>query len=401
MIVFVILGAGSSAAGDQADAEKPGAESEPPAEAVLAAIPFHPYPDPTRIMLDLAPEGRRPFVLMLATSTSHSVITPLMARQLRVSVRSIKDTRYRRKTRLGRDLQFWVDTQSSDTGSRTGWEYGFLGDNFLREYVLEIDYPGRVVRFLDPEIYEVPEVVSAPDESVVSLRSGSTSIEVSFEIDGHEMRGLLSTGSPETVMLSGAFAKQAGIDVESLPVLGRIQGTVGPAEVRLYETDGFRFAGFDFEPIPILVSPSGWYNQAGPTDSLIGYDILRQFVLRIDYKRQRMWLRRVGDTHTTFGGMPYPGAKALLDGMTAARSGVPSEEKAEQLREDSARRDRENAERFEREKDNRLYVEVPGGWVLVEGHRLRRGPAEGEKWVSFEEMQRIKRERAEAERETP
>ena len=39
---------------------------------------------------------------------------------------------------------------------------------------------------------------------------------------------------------------------------------------------------------------------------------------------------------------------------------------------------------------------VPGGWVLLEGHRLRRGPAEGEKWVGFEEMQRIKRVRAEA-----
>ncbi len=356
-----------------------GAAADPPAEAVVGAIPFQRLDDVTRIMLDLAPEGHRPFVLMLDTGASHSVLTPLMARALSVTVRRNKSSPYRRSTRLGRDLQFWIDTRSSDTGSKTGWEYGLLGGNFLIGYVLEIDYPGRVVRFLDPKKYEVPERVDAPAERVVPIRASGTRIGVSVEIDGQEVKVLLDTGGTSTVVLSGRTAEEIGIDVKSLPELGEMGTALGPMEVRIYETDRFRFAGFDFDPTPILVSPRGSYNLGGPTDSVIGYDVLRQFVIRIDYERQRMWLRHSGETNTTLFGTAYPGIQALLTPTQATTSdGLPSEEEAQRLREDAARRDREQRERFEREKASALYVEVPGGWVRLEGYRLRRGPAEGE-----------------------
>ena len=40
------------------------------------------------------------------------------------------------------------------------------------------------------------------------------------------------------------------------------------------------------------VAPQGFYNQGFPGDSLIGYDLLAQFLVRIDYPRRRLWLRR-------------------------------------------------------------------------------------------------------------
>lgn len=33
-------------------------------------------------------------------------------------------------------------------------------------------------------------------------------------------------------------------------------------EVRLHETDAFRFAGFPFGRVPVVVSPRGWSNMA-------------------------------------------------------------------------------------------------------------------------------------------
>lgn len=62
---------------------------------------------------------------MLDTGATFSVFTPLFVRSLGVTVRRTKSTPYRRATKLGRDLQFFVDTESSDTGSRTNWEYGY------------------------------------------------------------------------------------------------------------------------------------------------------------------------------------------------------------------------------------------------------------------------------------
>jgi hypothetical protein len=104
---------------------------EVPAGAIVGDLPFLAHPQLNRIYLNLAPEGARPFRLLLDTGAEASVLTPLYARELGVTVRRARDTENRRETVLGRDLEFWIDTQSSESGSRTGWEYGLLGGNFL------------------------------------------------------------------------------------------------------------------------------------------------------------------------------------------------------------------------------------------------------------------------------
>ena len=53
-----------------------------------------------------------------------------------------------------------------------------------------------------------------------------------------------------------------------------------------------RFGNFEFGRLPILVAPRGFYNIAGSTDSVLGYEALEPFIMRIDYKRKRIWLKR-------------------------------------------------------------------------------------------------------------
>jgi hypothetical protein len=247
--------------------------------------------------------------MMLDTGASDSVVTPRFARELGVRVRRIKNTPYRRSTRLGRDLQFWVDTTSSDTASRTGWEYGLLGGEFLDDYVLEIDFPGRRVRFLDPKQYEVPEAVDAPGERVAPLVRAATRISVPIRVNGHELSVLLDTGAPGTAILSGKAAGKAGIDVGSLPVFGETGTVLGAMKTSFYEAADFAFAGFELGTVPVLVAPKGWYNQAGPNDSVVGYDVLAPFVVRIDYRKQRLWLKRVDSGPIRFQGSDYDLAK--------------------------------------------------------------------------------------------
>jgi len=311
---------------------------EPAAEAIVATLPFAPSRERNRVMVDLAPEGGRPFVMMLDTGASDSVVTPRLARELGVRVRRLKTTPYRRATRLGRDLQFWVDTQSSDTASRTGWEYGLLGGEFLDDYVLEIDFPARQVRFLDPKHYEVPEQVEAPDERVLRFQRRATRISVPVRVNGHDVSVLLDTGAPWTGVLSGKAARSAGIDVAALPAFGRAGTVLGPMETSLYEATDFAFAGFELGTVPLSVAPKGWYNQAGPSDSVIGTEVLAPFVVRIDYGRERLWLKRQSDAAITFNGSDYALAKqsgafmipsgdgwgvwAVLPDSPAARRGV-------------------------------------------------------------------------------
>jgi predicted aspartyl protease len=311
---------------------------EPPPDAVIATLPFAESREPNRVMVDLAKEGARPFVMMLDTGASHSVITPGMARELGVRVRKVKDTPYRRATRLGRDLQFWVDTRSSDTASRSGFEYGLLGGEFLDDYVLEIDFPAKTVRFLDPTRYEVPEAVDAPDERVVALLRSATRVSVPIRVNGLELPVMLDTGAPWPAALSGRLAQQAGVDVEALAPFAEAGTVIGPMETRLYEASGFELCGFALGTVPLLVAPKGWYNQAGNNDSVIGYDVLAPFVIRLDYARKRLWLKRMHVEPIRFNGADYtlarqvgafatevPGGHAVwrvIPGTPAAKLGV-------------------------------------------------------------------------------
>jgi predicted aspartyl protease len=278
---------------------------DPPPAAVVAVLPFTSGPELNRVMVDLAPEGSRSFVMILDTGASDSVITPRMARELGVRVRALKDTPYRRSTRPGRDLQFWVDTQSSDTASRTGWEYGLLGGEFLDDYVLEIYFPGKTVRFLDPKRYEVPEEVDAPDEHVVELVRSATRVSVPIRVNGHELVVMLDTGDPGTGVLSGKAAREAGIDVAALPDFGGVGTVLGEMKTSLYEEPSFELAGVALGRVALRVAPKGWYNQGAGNDSTIGYDVLAPFVIRIDYPRKRLWLRRASAEPIRFDGADY------------------------------------------------------------------------------------------------
>lgn len=285
------------------------AAHDPPPEAIVATLPFAPSREANRVMVDLAPEGGRPFVMLLDTGASESVVTPGMARDLGVRVRKLKDTPYRRSTRLGRDLQFWVDTSSSDTGSRSGWEYGLLGGEFIDDYVVEIDFPGRQVRFLDAKRFAVPETVDAADEHVVPVKRSATRISVPIRVNGHEVYVLLDTGDPGTGVLSGQAAREAGIDVASLPAFGSVGTVVGEMRTSLFEEPAFQLGGIALGPVALRVAPKGWYNQAGPNDSTIGYDLLSPFVIRIDYARRRLWLKHVERRPIRFDGADYALAK--------------------------------------------------------------------------------------------
>ena len=292
LITLAVLSSSTAAAEGAAD---------PPLDALLSAIPFAEGPV-TRVMVDLAPRGHDPFVMMLDTGAAQSVITPIMARRLGVRVRATKSTPYRRATVLGRDLQFWVDTQAHTSGSATGWEYGLLGGEFIDDYVVEIDYPGRTVRFYDKKKYEVPKTVDAPDERVVRFKKSGTRIFTDVEIGGKKTQVLVDTGAPLSMALSGKSMKQLGLPMEDLPAWGKIAGVVGETDAFLLQPDVFRWAGFEFEQQPTLVTPRGLFNMGGNTDSALGYDVLRQFVIRIDYRRKRLWLKRSGDPTVTFFG---------------------------------------------------------------------------------------------------
>jgi hypothetical protein len=311
------------------------------------------------------------------------------------------------------------------------------------------------VTFLNPKKFRVPEKVDAPNEAVVPIRVVSGRPIVKIGMNGKSIGVLLDTGAHDPMIMSGAAAKKLGVDVESLPSFGVFGTVLGSMPVSFYETESFTMGKFEFDLMPVMVAPKGWYNQGSNSDSVIGYDTLRQFTIRIDYPRERMWLRRVS-TMVTYQGVDYalirkaglflhaqptayvvtrvladtpasrlglqrgdalmqPGGPELADldeliekvvaggpirVMRQTSDGqwmettLPEEsdqQRRKRLAEESSERDRAGAELWEREKKEALYYLRDGGWMKVDSRRRRKGPSDGEVWVNFEEMQRIKR----------
>lgn len=281
-----------------------GAASAVPEDAVVAVVPFSQIDEPNRIYVNLSEEGAEPLHWLLDTGATGSVMTPVAARRLGVSVRSIKETPYRRKTRIGRDVQFWVDVRSSDTGSRTGWEYALLGGDFLREYVVELDFTERRVRFLDAERYTLREVAPASEQEVLTLRDSPRPI-AEISVNGKPLSVMFDSGALWPLIVSGKAAEKLGIDVESLAPFREAGTTSGPMSLRLLPAADISIGALRFANVPVLVAPKGWYGIIGEAnDSAVGYDLLSRFLVRIDYRGRRMLLRRESE-QIVFHGVDY------------------------------------------------------------------------------------------------
>jgi predicted aspartyl protease len=279
---------------------------DPPPEALLADLPFLDFPEPRRVVVDLAPEGHaRALRFMLDTGASHSVATPRAAAALGIRVRRHKRDPYRRKTALGRDVQIYVDTASSDTASRTGWEYALLGGDFLGRYVLELDFAGRRVRFFDAGRWAVPESLDEPGQAVVPLHVRSNRPGVSLELNGTRRIVLVDTGAPPPLVVSGKFATDAGLPPNDFPHF-RSLSALGPMDSELRRVETLGLGPFVFSGVPAVVNEHGWYNLGVSSDSVIGYELLAQFSrVRIDYPHRRMWLELNPDAEITFEGRSF------------------------------------------------------------------------------------------------
>jgi hypothetical protein len=212
------------------------------------------------------------------------MVTVGAARALGIIPSRSRQTPYRRATRLGRDIELWVDTRWSDTGARAGGEYALAGAPFLAHYVLELDFPRSRVRFLDPDRYRVPA-----GGATLPLRIVANRPIVELEIGRARVPALIATGAPGTLIVPGGWAKEAGIrpDPEATAQLSLPPGS---GELEAGSADRVAIGPFEEHDVPLLVAPNGLHDSGARSEAVLGVDFLKRFVVRIDYARKLVWL---------------------------------------------------------------------------------------------------------------
>ena len=266
--------------------------AEPPGEAVLADIPFLPATErggENEVRIDLAPPGARPLPLLLDTGSPESFATPRAAQALGISVRRSKQTPYRRATRLDRDVEISVDTRRGDTAVSAGGEWAVLGARFLSSFVLEIDFPGRRVRFLDPKRFEVPERAEAVNQAVLPIRLVGNRPVVEIEVGAARIPAAITTGAPGTLLLAGGWAPGASL-VPNPELTATLESAPGAGRLEAVTAERFQIGPFAESDVPMLVAEHGAQGAGARSEALLGVDLLKRFVLRIDYPRKRLWI---------------------------------------------------------------------------------------------------------------
>jgi aspartyl protease len=171
-----------------------------------------------------------------------------------------------------------------------GFEFhGVIGYDFIKEFVVEIDYLKKTMNLYDPKSYNyrgqgetLPILIAGqriPFVQTTIIAEDGTTLEARLGID---------TGADRTIIFSSSFVvKNDLVKRMSQTSGGAGRGAGGEQKILVGKVKGVRLGKFLFSNPPVGLELSGSAKEA---DGVIGGEIFRRFKLIIDYSRQRMIL---------------------------------------------------------------------------------------------------------------
>jgi predicted aspartyl protease len=280
----------------------PAIAAMPPEPGLLADLPFINTGRGGSIEVDIAADGRPPFVVTLDTGAGDTVMTSDYARALGISVRSTKTDPYVRATTTGVPIRFWVMGQQVVGRGRgpSHFDYALLGGEFLKHFVVELDFARRRVRFLDPAVHSVGD---REGEHVIELRIDELRPYAELELGSGKVWALIDTGAESPVAITEE--KAAALDIAIDPQAERIRhvNVLATSTSTIQSLPEARLGGLVLSDVPLQIALADessvrvgrWLKD----ETLIGTDLLRNFVVRFDYQGRKLGLTPItrGSTH--------------------------------------------------------------------------------------------------------
>jgi hypothetical protein len=182
-----------------------------------------------------------------------------------------------------------LDFLSASFGRKIG---GVIGNDIIKEFVVEVDYASQTMNFYEPQSYRysgggeiIPLII---EENLPFVRAGialdgRTRIEGKFELD---------TGSTGSILLNAPFVKKhqliKGISKTKQINVGGVGGTGRALLGRIKNVTIGRFALEN--PVARFYQGTRGDNASAKYDGLIGGEIFRRFKVIFDYPHRQMTL---------------------------------------------------------------------------------------------------------------
>lgn len=175
-----------------------------------------------------------------------------------------------------------------------GFEFdGVIGQNFIEQFVVEIDYENKLMNLYDPRTYTysgkgevIPLLLAAGKTPLVNTKiilEGRPPVEAKLEVD---------TGADGTLVINSPLVKREKL-VEAVLKTGQSNnnGAGGEQRILVGRVKAVQLGRLVFNNPPVGLSQDTEGSGASEeNDGLIGGELFRRFKVILDYSRKRMIL---------------------------------------------------------------------------------------------------------------
>jgi hypothetical protein len=257
------------------------------------------------ILLRVSVNGSRPLKFIFDTGASHSVIVSQRTQEL-----GLKTEGEATGTATGGPVQgsFITGVSLSVLGAEVsnqllasfpfpavpGFEFdGVIGYDFIKQFVVEIDYPNKLMNLYDPRTY----AYRGKEKAIPLLFDGGRIpfVLTKIVVDGRapfEAKLEVDTGADGTFLLDTPLVKRHQL-VAAMPkaVQDRGRGAGGEERRLLGQVKAVHLGRFILKDPPLALSQHTEDAREGEDqDGLVGGEIFRRFKVILDYRHRRMIL---------------------------------------------------------------------------------------------------------------
>jgi hypothetical protein len=253
------------------------------------------------ILMKVSVNGSRPLKFIFDTGASHSVISSQRAAELGLktegefsgvatggAIKGSYTTGVSLKVPGAEVLNQLIASLPFPTVP--GFEFdGVIGYDFIKEFVIEIDYLKKTMSLYDPPTFRyrgtgeiIPMLVDGrriPFVNTTIIFEKGPPVEASLEVD---------TGADRTIIFSSPSVAKHGLVARITETTqGAGRGAGGEQKILVGKIKAARLGKFLFSNPPVGLVLN---NDGKEGDGVIGGEIFRRFKLILDYSRQRMIL---------------------------------------------------------------------------------------------------------------
>jgi predicted aspartyl protease len=174
--------------------------------------------------------------------------------------------------------------------------HGALGYNFLKNRIVQFDYPKRVVRFYSVSPLRTSKQPNTTSRMTIPFRFyGGDKFPIIDDVfvNGKKIKAELDTGHSGVLAVTAAAIKQFGLDAEAQNCEEETsEGALGTSVNRKCKLKTLTVGTLTIESPSVSFRASNSGLDQAPFDGLLGNDFFKDFVVTFDYRRMTVTFER-------------------------------------------------------------------------------------------------------------